>query len=220
MDGAVAVTSASRPVNITFPQAGWVEQDPQQLWTSVREAITECLRLAPGATIDAPGHHQPARIGAGLWDRDTGQPLGPCAIWQCRRSAPFCAALRHRGLGPAIEQRSGLAIDPLFSASKIRWLLDHIEDGLARARTGSIRAGTVDSWLLWQFTGGKVHRTDTTNASRTQLLNLRTVQWDDDLLEIFGISSRLPARHSAFHAASSPIPLTAPDCPAASPSPA
>lgn len=122
-----------------------------------------------------------------LWERRTGQPVGPCVVWQCQRSAPFCNELRARGLEPLLRERTGLTIDPMFSASKARWLLDHTEDGRRRAERGELCLGTVDSWVLWNLTGGQVHACDMTNASRTQLFDLRRLQWDDELLQIFGV---------------------------------
>ena len=182
----VVVYRVSQPVGPTFPQPGWVEQDPMALWQSVMDAVDDCL--------DSAGH--PGLVGIAItnqresvlvWERATGQPVGPMIIWQCRRTAPFCEQLRMAGHEANIHQRTGLTIDPLFSASKIRWLLDHTRDGHERAAHGELCAGTVDSWLLWNLTGGAQHRCDQTNAARTQLLNLHTVQWDQALLEIFGI---------------------------------
>ena len=183
--GAV-VARASRPLPISFPQPGWVEQDPEALWKSVVSAIDEVLQSAPGASIAALGVSN-QRESALVWDRKTGAPAGPCVIWQCRRTAGYCETLRRRGLDATIRQRSGLPVDPLFSASKIRWLLTEIPEGLARASSGDLCAGTVDSWLLWKLTGGKIHATDASNASRTQLLNLRQCDWDAELLRIFEV---------------------------------
>jgi len=121
------------------------------------------------------------------WERATGEPLGPCITWQCHRSASFCAELRRRGLTDTIYRLTGLTVDPMFSASKARWLLESIPDGLRRGDAGEICLGTVDAWLLWNLTGGAVHACDVTNASRTQLFNLQTLAWDDALLGIFGI---------------------------------
>ena len=117
------------------------------------------------------------------WDRATGHPLGPCITWQCRRTAPFCDELRRAGRSETVVRRTGLAIDPLFSATKFRWLLDNIADGHARAARGEICLGNVDGWVLWNLTDGAEHATDLTNASRTQLLNLQTTEWDPELLE-------------------------------------
>lgn len=183
--GAV-VARSSRPLPISFPQPGWVEQSPEALWKSVAAAIDEVLACVPGAAIAAVGVSN-QRESVLLWDRKTGKPAGPCVTWQCRRTAPFCDGLRQRGLEDTIRELSGLPLDPLFSASKIGWLIGQIPDGLTRASAGGLCAGTVDAWLLWKLTGGKVHATDASNASRTQLLNLRQCNWDQDLLWIFEV---------------------------------
>jgi glycerol kinase len=180
------VARASRPLSISFPQPGWVEQDPEELWQSVRSAIEELLGAGPAERIAAIGISN-QRESAVLWDRRTGAALGPCVIWQCRRTAGFCDELRRRELETTIRERSGLPIDPLFSASKFRWLIGQAADGRSRAAAGDICAGTVDSWLLWKLTGGSVHATDMSNASRTQLLNLAQGGWDSELLRIFDI---------------------------------
>ena len=184
-EGAV-VARAARPVEIRFPQPGWVEQDAAAIWRSVTESIDDCLRSAPHAGIAAVAVTN-QRESCVVWDRTTGEPCGPVVVWQCRRTAAFCDELRARGLQTEIESRTGLTIDPLFSASKIRWLLDHVPDGPARAADGGLCAGTIDSWLLWQITRGAVHACDASNASRTQLFNLRTQAWDADLLGCFGV---------------------------------
>jgi glycerol kinase len=177
---------ASRPLSISFPQPGWVEQNALALWTSVVEAVEECLSQAPSAQIAAIGVSN-QRESVVCWDRRTGQPAGPCIVWQCRRTAAWCAALQQRGLDAMIRLRSGQPIDPLFSASKARWLLSSLQDGRSRAAAGDLCIGTVDSWLLWNLTGGGVHATDPSNASRTQLLNLQSVSWDKELLDVFEI---------------------------------
>ena len=187
VDAAGAVVGrASRPLSIQFPQPGWVEQDARELWMSVSEAAGECLAQAAGGELAAIGISN-QRESVVAWDRKTGEAAAPCVVWQCRRSASFCDGLRRRGLEPMLLERTGLGIDPLFSASKLRWLLDNIPDGRARAAAGDLCLGTVDSWVLWNLTGGRVHACDATNASRTQLLNLRGLEWDDESLETFGI---------------------------------
>ncbi len=187
MDRAGGVRArASRGLEIAFPRPGWVEQDPAALWRSVVEAVAECRSLAAGARVEAIGISN-QRESVAVWDRRTGEAVGPCVIWQCRRTAAFCDELRRRGLEAQIRAVSGLPVDPLFSASKMRWLLESLPDGLARARDGELLAGTVDSWLLWKLTGGAVHATDFSNASRTQLFNLELCRWDAGLLGIFGI---------------------------------
>jgi glycerol kinase len=189
--GAI-LASASRPVGIRYPAPGWVEQDARELWRSVQEASAECLARA-GAVKPAAIGISNQRESVTVWDRATGEPVGPCITWQCRRTATFCAELQRRGAAEFVSERSGLTLDPLFSASKARWLLD-------RASAGDLCIGTVDSWLLWNLTGGAVHATDLTNASRTQLLNLAEAAWDDELLRCFGIPrAALPAVHASSH---------------------
>ncbi|MGH9161074.1 MAG: FGGY family carbohydrate kinase, partial [Vicinamibacteraceae bacterium] len=123
-EAGVVVSRAARPVEIAFPEPGWVEQDGEQLWESVKAAIDECLATAHGDDIAAVAVTN-QRESVIVWDRESGRPIGPCIVWQCRRTAPFCAELRARGLGPLVARKTGLPIDPLFAASKARWLLDH-----------------------------------------------------------------------------------------------
>lgn len=181
-----SVARSARPVSISFPRPGWVEQDAEALWRSVGEAVDECLTQAAGTRVDAVGVTN-QRESVLLWERATGQPVGPIIVWQCRRTAAFCQNLRNRGMQTLLEERTGLTIDPLFSASKLRWLLHNTPDADRRAAAGELCAGTIDSWVLWNLSGGSVHACDATNASRTQLLNLHTLDWDDELLDVFGI---------------------------------
>lgn len=183
--GAIVVQS-SCPVSVEYPQPAWVEQSPRELASSVYQAINECLHQANEPDIAAVAITN-QRESVLLWERATGKPLGPCIVWQCRRTSPFCDELRSRGLESLVHKRTGLTIDPLFSASKARWLLDHADDGPRRAERGELCLGTVDSWVLWNLTGGRVHACDATNASRTQLFNIHRLEWDTELLEIFGI---------------------------------
>ena len=177
---------ASRPVAISYPRPAWVEQDPDSLWRSVEEVIAACLRRFDGRKPDAVAVTN-QRETVLVWERATGRPAGPCAVWQCTRGSAFCDELRRRGLEEEVRSRTGLTIDPMFSASKARWLLDSIGNGRLRADRGELCVGTVDSWLLWKLTGGAIHACDTTNASRTQLMNLGECAWDDRLCEIFGV---------------------------------
>jgi glycerol kinase len=184
--GAV-VARAGVPVEVHFPQPGWVEQDPLGIWRTVESAIKACLSTTPSEVELVAVAITNQRESALAWDRATGRPLGPCITWQCRRTGPFCDELRQRGAADVVSRASGLTIDPLFSATKFRWLLDHTDRGRERAGRGDICLGNVDSWLLWNLSQRSVHATDLTNASRTQLLNLETRDWDSRLLAIFDI---------------------------------
>ncbi len=187
------VAEASVRVPVRFPAPGWVESDGVELWTSVQAAVRACLTDSSPSAIVAIGIAN-QRESVLVWDRHSGEPLGPCISWQCRRSAAACDALRAAGHEDLIRQRTGLSIDPLFSASKARWLLDRVEDAGARAQRGDLCVGTVDSWLAWNLSAGDVFATDLTNASRTQLLDIDRRRWDDELAEHFGIPlSALPA---------------------------
>ncbi|MGA3007276.1 MAG: glycerol kinase GlpK, partial [Opitutaceae bacterium] len=171
-----------------FPQPGWVEHDPRDLWNSVRRTATLALSRA-GLT-----RHDTAAIGLTnqrettlLWERSTGRPLAPAIVWQDRRTASLCAQLKREKREPIFRTRTGLVLDPYFSGTKLTWLLDHIRGARRRAERGELAFGTVDTWLLWQLTGGRVHATDVSNASRTLLLNLHTGEWDDRLLKFLRI---------------------------------
>jgi glycerol kinase len=180
------VARATRSPGIAYPQAAWVEQDPLELWDTVCQAIDECLQASAGRKVAALAVTN-QRETTLAWERKSGKPLGPAVVWQCHRSADFCRQLEQKGLEEFLRQRTGLTIDPMFSGSKMRWLLDHIPNGQPRAEDGEICLGTVDSWVLWNLTGGASFACDYTNASRTQLFNLHNLDWDDQILEIFGI---------------------------------
>ncbi|MBN1657795.1 MAG: glycerol kinase GlpK [Anaerolineae bacterium] len=188
------LSRASVPTPIAYPQPGWVEQDALAIWRCTQDAIDQCLSRAPEPDLAAVAISN-QRETALVWERATGQPVGPCVVWQCQRTAPFCQEIKAQGVEPLLRERTGLQLNPMFSASKIRWILDHAADGdrrmdgHRRAELGELCAGNVDAWLLWNLTGGGVHATDMTNASRTLLLNLHTLEWDTKALEIF----RLPA---------------------------
>ncbi|QOR38661.1 glycerol kinase GlpK [Billgrantia diversa] len=171
-----------------FPRDGWVEHDPQDIWDTVLTTCREVVE-ASGIALDAL-----AGIGitnqretALLWDRATGRPLYNAIVWQDRRTADLCQQMRDAGHGELVQTRTGLLIDPYFSATKLAWLLDNVEGARERAERGELAFGTVDSYLLWQLTGGRVHATDATNASRTMLFNIHSQQWDEELLALFGI---------------------------------
>ena len=184
---------ASAPVEIAFPKPAWVEQNAVAIWEGVELVTDSCLKqISPDRPRVLGISNQ--RETVLIWDRRSGEPLGPAVVWQCRRTADFCQELRDRGLEPFLRERTGLTIDPLFSATKARWLLKEAENkGVSKP---NVCVGNVDSWLLWKLTGGLVHATDVSNAARTQLLNLQTAQWDDELLELFEIPREcLPTIH-------------------------
>jgi len=184
-DGSVRL-SRSRAMRVDYPRPGWVEQSASDIWESVAGLIADLAAATDPSKIAAVAISN-QRETIVLWDAATGLPVGPAVIWQCRRSADRCAALREAGHEAEIVARSGLAIDPLFPAAKIAWLLDTIPGARARAERGELRCGTVDSWLLWKLTGGAVHATDHGNASRTQLFNIDTLQWDSELARLFDV---------------------------------
>ena len=179
------VAQASTPMQVAYPRPGWAEQSADDIWTGVRQVIDEVVGAiaAPIAAIAISNQRETIV----LWDAETGRPIGPAIIWQCRRSAARCAALRDAGHAAEIIDRTGLDLDPLFPAAKIAWLLDEIPGARAMTEVGTLRAGTVDAWLLWSLTGGAVHATDHSNASRTQLFNTRTLQWDARLCDLFDV---------------------------------
>lgn len=188
---------AAVPNVVTYPQPGWAEQSATALVEGVKQVIAEVMGKADGAEILAVAISN-QRESIVVWDAATGQPIGPCIIWQCRRSAPTCDALRDADHAGLIEARTGLALDPLFPAGKIAWLLDNVPGARKRAERGDLRAGTVDSWLLWNLTGGAVHATDHSNAARTQLFNTETLAWDQELATLFDVPlSLLPQVRSS-----------------------
>ncbi|HEU6454357.1 MAG TPA: glycerol kinase, partial [Roseateles sp.] len=176
-----------------FPQPGWVEHDAMEIWQTQLSTARAAIQQVGIENIAALGISN-QRETTLLWDRQTGLPLAPAIVWQDRRTAVHCDVLRADGLEPAIQQKTGLLIDPYFSATKLAWLLDHTADARYRAERGELAFGTVDSWLIWRLTDGRLHITDASNASRTLLYNLHSGDWDDALLELFRIPrSLLPA---------------------------
>jgi glycerol kinase len=177
-----------------YPQAGWVEHDPMEILTSQMACAVEVLgkvgaRPRDVAAIGITNQRETVIV----WERETGHPIHPAIVWQDRRTAPQCSVLEESGAGDNISSRTGLVIDPYFSATKIRWILDNVPGARARAERGELAFGTVDSWLIWHLTSGNRHVTDVTNASRTLLFNVVEGRWDPELLRIFGIpESMLP----------------------------
>src|SRR6516165_7306643 len=167
-----------------FPAAGWVEHDPEAIWASQHAVSVEALRRgnisAKEIAAIAIANQRETTV---IWNRRTGRPIHNAIVWQDRRTAPLCDQLKQDGLAATIQQKTGLIIDPYFSASKVRWLLDNVPGARAAAERGELAFGTIDSWLLWKLTAGAVHATDGSNASRTMLYNIHTRDWDDELLE-------------------------------------
>lgn len=175
-----------------FPHDGWVEHDPEEIWQSVLTVVRSALEQADMSASDilaiAITNQRETTL---LWDAENGEAVYPAIVWQDRRTAAYCDQLQAEGHEPLVSQRTGLLIDPYFSATKLRWLLDNVEGARERAERGELRFGTVDSFLLWRLTGGRVHRTDATNASRTMLFNIHDQQWDQELLQLLDIPSSL-----------------------------
>ena len=175
-----------------FPQPGWVEHHPQEIWTSQASVIAGAIASAGinGLDIAAIGitNQRETTI---VWDRETGQPVYNAIVWQDRRTASYCDALKAEGKTEFIREKTGLIIDAYFSATKVKWILDHVEGAREKAEAGKLIFGTVDSWLVWKLTRGEVHITDVTNASRTMLYNIHRLAWDPELLELFGIPAAM-----------------------------
>ena len=189
--GRIAAVS-QQAIGQTYPEPGWVEQDALAMWqaqlATARQVLADGTRgVADVAAIGISNQRETTIV----WERATGAPVAPAIVWQDRRTAGACAALRAAGHEPLVTQRTGLVLDPYFSATKLRWILEHVPDGVGRARRGELAFGTVDSWLVWNLTGGRVHVTDATNASRTLLYDICTGVWDDELLELFGVPREL-----------------------------
>lgn len=185
LDGEV-LASASAPTGVQHTRPGWAEQSAVAISDTARCTISEVLATCPQIEVVAIGITN-QRESVVAWDSQTSAPLAPAVIWQCRRSADLCAELREAGHEALIRERTGLGLDPLFSAGKLRWLIDNVPAVRAAHLAGNLRAGTVDSWLLWNLTAGAVHVTDPSNASRTQLLDLERVAWDKEVAELFGV---------------------------------
>ncbi|MEY4885334.1 MAG: glycerol kinase GlpK [Bacteroidota bacterium] len=188
------VSVAQKEFTQIFPQPGWVEHDPMEIWSTQLGVAAESVLRAGLRTndIDAVGitNQRETTI---VWDRETGQPVYNAIVWQDRRTAGYCDKLRAQGLADMIREKTGLVIDAYFSGTKVKWILDNVAGARARAEAGKLAFGTVDSWLLWNLTAGKVHATDVSNASRTMLYNIYQMDWDADLLKLLDIpASMLP----------------------------
>lgn len=186
------VTACSREFTQLFPRRSWVEQNPLEILSSVRAVVNEAVSEVRDGEVVAMGvaNQRETTI---VWDVRSGRPICNAIVWQDRRTARFCDSLKEAGYSSMVQEKTGLLIDAYFSATKIRWILDNVPGARAKAKSGYLRFGTVDSWLLWNLSGGSIHATDVTNASRTMLFNINTLSWDDELLELFDIPrSMLP----------------------------
>ncbi len=189
--GAV-LASAQQEVGLSFPEPGWVEQDPLEMWAAqlatARAALAQAGVRAPGVAGIGITNQRETTI---VWDRATSEPVAPAIVWQDRRTADYCEELRGAGCEALVRRKTGLLLDPYFSATKLHWLLEHIPGVRERAARGELAFGTVDSWLTWRLSGGRRHVTDATNASRTLLYDIHEGSWDDELLELFGVPREL-----------------------------
>ncbi len=186
------VAIAQKEFKQYYPQSGWVEHDAQEIWSSQLSVATEAVAQAglKASSIAAIGITN-QRETTVIWERATGRPIHPAIVWQDRRTAAYCDALKEQGHGATIQHKTGLLVDAYFSASKINWLLDHVPGAREKAERGELAFGTIDTWLVWNLTGGDKHLTDATNASRTMLFNIHTLTWDEELLDLFDIPRSL-----------------------------
>ena len=192
------IASAQQEFRQIFPQPGWVEHDAAEIWSTQLQCASSALRQAGASARDV------AAIGVAnqrettvIWDRATGTPIANAIVWQDRRTADRCRVLRERGVEPRVSEKTGLVLDPYFSATKIEWLLDHVPGARARAARGELAFGTIDTWLIWNLTGGAEHVTDVSNASRTLLLDLHSLAWSEELLELFNVPRAVLPRVTA-----------------------
>lgn len=195
------VAQAQREFQQIYPQPGWVEHDPEELWASqwatAREALAQAGLQARDVTAIGITNQRETTL---LWNRRTGEPVYNAIVWQDRRAEPTCARLREEGLEPQVRERTGLVIDAYFSATKIGWILDKVPGAREAAERGELAFGTVDSWLLWKLTGGRVHATDVSNAARTMLYDVQSSRWDETLLRALNVpASLLPQVHPSSH---------------------
>ena len=199
-DGGI-VSLVQREFPQIFPKEGWVEHNPMSIWSTQIAACTEALMKIGGSwdEISCIGITN-QRETVVVWDRETGIPVYNAIVWQCRRTAEYCQSLKDAGYTDLIRSKTGLLLDPYFSASKIAWILDNVEGAREKAEAGKLCFGTIDTWLIWNLTDGKVHATDYSNASRTMLFNINTLEWDKELLDIFNIPcSMLPTVNPSSH---------------------
>ncbi len=186
--GAIPVFSAQKPFTQYYPNDGWVEHNPEEIWSGVLACVRKCLANTPGIAALGITNQRETCV---IWERATGKPIYNAVVWQDRRTANVCTKLKDDGFEAMVTEKTGLLCDPYFSASKIGWILDKVEGARARAMRGELCFGTIDTFLIWRLTGGTAHVTDATNASRTSLYNIKTDAWDDELLNLFNVPRSL-----------------------------
>ena len=189
---ANVIASAQQEFPQIYPHPGWVEHDPEAIWSSVTAVTVEAMSAAGAAAADTSAigitNQRETTV---IWDRKTGDCVYNAIVWQDRRTADYCQRLKADGAEEAVTAKTGLRLDPYFSGTKIAWILDNVDGVRKRAENGELAFGTIDSFLLWRLTGGRVHATDATNASRTLLFNLHTQDWDDELLDLLSVPRQL-----------------------------
>ncbi len=175
-----------------YPKAGWVEQDPMEIWEGQLKVAKACLEKGNIAAADVMAigitNQRETTI---VWDKTTGKPIYKAIVWQCKRTAAFCESLKEEGFEKVIKEKTGLILDPYFSATKLKWILDHVEGARKKAKNGEILFGTVDTWLMWKLTKGEVFATDYSNAARTMLFNIHTLEWDEEILDKLDIPRQM-----------------------------
>ena len=186
------ISSSQQEFEQIYPRPGWVEHDPEKIWTSqlqtIREALDRANLLASEISAIGISNQRETTV---LWDRRTGKPIYNAIVWQCRRTADFCEELQKEGFDARLREKTGLVTDAYFSGTKLKWILDHVPSARREAEQGHLAFGTIDSWLVNRLSGGKVHVTDYSNASRTLLYNIHELRWDDEILQRFGIPPSL-----------------------------
>ena len=198
---ANVVASAQQEFTQLYPQSGWVEHNPEEIWSAVQSVTGQAMRAAGAVATDITGigitNQRETTL---IWDRDSGECVYNAIVWQDRRTAALCDALRTDGIEPIVIDKTGLRLDPYFSATKIAWILDNVGGVREKAQAGKLAFGTIDSFVLWRLTGGRVHATDATNASRTMLFNIHTQEWDEELLRLFNVPPELlPSVHDCAY---------------------
>lgn len=205
----IQVSSASKEFRQIYPKEGWVEHDPMDIWSTQIGVAQEALLKINGSYKNIQGigitNQRETTL---VWEKSTGNPVYNGIVWQCRRTSDLCKDLKSQGLEPLIREKTGLLIDPYFSATKIKWILENVEGVKERAKNGELLFGTVETWLIWKMSGGKIHVTDYTNASRTMLFNIHTLTWDKEILELFDIPAIMlpkPVSSSSIYGQTDPV---------------